>query len=113
MIATFVFIILFFTFFSRIATKIRKAFAEIEGLPTAQPVSTPQQSETAPEEVEYFTYEKEMSDIAYQPAEEPQRAKVVEPVFTAVSTPVNNEVEGFDLRKAVIYEAILSNPYKG
>ena len=113
MFATLLIVFLAITFVSSIAAKVRKALAEIEGLPAAQPDTVPQQEMVEPEEATYFSYENEMSDITFQPAVEPQQVAVVEPAIAAVPAPAYSEVESFDLRKAVIYEAILCNPYKG
>lgn len=113
MLATLFIITLFITLVSRIVTRVRKAFAEIEGLPMVQPDNVYHQEQPEPEEVSYFTYENEMSDVAFQPTEKPQHETVVEPSFAAIPVSAYSETEGFDLRKAVIYEAILCNPYKG
>ena len=96
---------------TRIATKIRKAFAEVEALPTVPSHEEAPSVVEMPEEERYFSYEQEMVDTAFQAAEEPSHRSTTTPVVEPVRMPVYQNKVDFDLRQAVIYQTILHNPY--
>lgn len=116
MLITLLFLLFGVTFVTRIGSRIRKAFSELEAIPTAP--STPQQSaagmEEEVQEENYFTYESVKSDEEFYTAaatSAPKRTPVaVAEVESFSSDRWNN---GFDLRQAVIYQTILHNPFWG
>ena len=111
MLITLCIIFLVISITSRVGTKIRKAFAELESLPTApaqaEAPSVAEDSEPGP----YFSYEQEMVDTAFQTVEEPSHRSMARPSVAPVSAPAYQNTVDFDLRQAVIYQTILHNPY--
>ena len=96
---------------TRIGKKIRKAFADLEALPTVPAQEAAPSKTEMPEQDKYFSYEQEMVDTAFQTEEEPSHRLTTSPVVEPVRTPAFQNTVDFDLRQAVICQTILHNPY--
>lgn len=113
MFITLIFLLFGVTIVTRISSRIRKAFSELEALPTTPSATVHQaDSEEAVQQEPYFSYESEMSDEVFYSTSRPATTRP-EPVVSRTVDPLttSNRTDGFDLRQAVVYQTILHNPY--
>lgn len=115
MITTLLILLLGVSIVTRISSRIRKAFSELESLPTSP--SMPQQQEGQIEQVQeepYFSYESVASDEDFYTASTtPAPTRVAVAAVASDGATSGERNEGFDLRQAVIYQTILHNPFWG
>ncbi|KWW30608.1 MAG: hypothetical protein AUK63_826 [bacterium P3] len=96
---------------TRISSRIRKAFDELRSLPEVHPETAAHAADenSFPGEP-YFSYETAATEgeFGHSSVEPPH---VVMPASAVVPQPDDSETDGFDLRRAVIHQTILHNPF--